>query len=115
MNPWPITTIISVMKYPFHKGKFYYSLTGEFYSFSFSDIPPPMKIDRAHFQECLIEMLEEMFGGESVSKIVQNNRITVEVDQKVAVIHIDSQVCVLPSAFESKIYLIGLSMSITAF
>ncbi|XP_005109022.1 cleavage and polyadenylation specificity factor subunit 3 [Aplysia californica] len=54
------------------------------------NIPPPMKIDRAHFQECLLEMLAEMFGSESTSKLVQRDRVTVTVDDKVAVVNIDS-------------------------
>jgi len=53
-------------------------------------IPPPMKIDRAHFQECLLEMLKEMFGEGSLNKLVQNNRVTLTVDGKEAVINIDT-------------------------
>ena len=47
----------------------------------------PTKMDRMHFKECLIEMLQEMFGEESVPKIFKGEKLYVKVDNKTA--HID--------------------------
>lgn len=46
--------------------------------------PPPAKMDRMHFKECLIEMLQEMFGEESVPKIFKGEKLYVTVDGKKA-------------------------------
>ncbi|XP_044739743.1 cleavage and polyadenylation specificity factor 73 [Chrysoperla carnea] len=43
-----------------------------------------IKLDRMHFKECLIEMLQEMFGEESVPKIFKGERLHVTVDGKKA-------------------------------
>jgi hypothetical protein len=37
-----------------------------------------------HFQECLIEMLQEMFGEDSVPKIFKGEKLYVTVDGKKA-------------------------------
>ncbi|KAF4519085.1 hypothetical protein B566_EDAN001677 [Ephemera danica] len=42
------------------------------------------KMDRMHFKECLIEMLQEMFGEESVPKIFKGEKLYVSVDGKKA-------------------------------
>lgn len=47
----------------------------------------PTKMDRMHFKECLIEMLQEMFGEDSVPKIFKGEQLFVTVDGKKA--HID--------------------------
>jgi len=47
-------------------------------------LPPPTKIDKLHFKECLIELLQDMFGEESVPKIFQGDKIYVTVDNKKA-------------------------------
>ncbi|CAH0394985.1 unnamed protein product [Bemisia tabaci] len=44
----------------------------------------PMKMDRMHFKECLIEMLQEMFGEDSVPKIFKGEKLFVTVDGKKA-------------------------------
>jgi len=41
-----------------------------------------------HFTECLMEMLAEMFGEDSVSKIVRGEKLTVTVDSKSADINV---------------------------
>jgi len=45
-------------------------------------IPPPAKVDRLHFKECLVELLQEMFGDDSVKYKLEN--VYVTVDKKVA-------------------------------
>ncbi|XP_008555334.1 cleavage and polyadenylation specificity factor 73-like [Microplitis demolitor] len=47
----------------------------------------PTKLDRIHFNECLIEMLQEMFGEDSVPKIFRGEKLYVTVNNKKA--HID--------------------------
>ncbi|KAK0074865.1 hypothetical protein PV325_007697, partial [Microctonus aethiopoides] len=50
-------------------------------------LPAPTKMDRMHFKECLIEILQEMFGEDSVPKILKGEKFDVTVDNKKA--HID--------------------------
>ena len=45
-------------------------------------LPSSNKIDKKHFKECLIELLQDMFGEESVPKIFSGDTITVSVDNK---------------------------------
>lgn len=47
-------------------------------------LPIPSKMDRMHFKECLIEMLQEMFGEDSVPKIFKGEKLYVTVDGKKA-------------------------------
>merc|ERR1712029_459436 len=42
--------------------------------------------DDTHFKECLIELLQDMFGEESVPKILTGDTIKVTVDNKDAII-----------------------------
>merc|ERR1712203_1146943 len=53
-------------------------------------LPPATKADKLHFKECLIELLQDMFGEESVPKIFSGDRITVSVDTRKAVIDLAS-------------------------
>ncbi|CAH1979755.1 unnamed protein product [Acanthoscelides obtectus] len=41
-----------------------------------------VKIDRMHFKECLIEMLQDMFGEDSVPKIFKGEKLYVSVNDK---------------------------------
>ncbi|XP_044018977.1 cleavage and polyadenylation specificity factor 73-like [Aphidius gifuensis] len=50
-------------------------------------LPAPTKMDHMHFKECLIEMLQEMFGEKSVPRIFEGEKLYVTVDDKKA--HID--------------------------
>lgn len=52
-----------------------------------TQINTPTKVDRMHFKECLIEMLQEMFGDGSVPKMFKGEHMSVTVDSKKA--HID--------------------------
>ena len=47
-------------------------------------------MDDIHFKECLIELLQDMFGEESVPKILSGDSIKVRVDNKDAVIWLDN-------------------------
>jgi len=53
-------------------------------------LPPTAKVDKQHFKECLIELLQDMFGEESVPKIFSGDNITVSVDSKKAIINLAS-------------------------
>merc|ERR1719452_441882 len=44
--------------------------------------PPATPMDDVHFKECLIELLQDMFGEESVAKVMSGDTITVSVDNK---------------------------------
>ncbi|XP_034236974.1 cleavage and polyadenylation specificity factor 73 [Thrips palmi] len=46
--------------------------------------PAATKLDRMHFKECLIEMLQDMFGEDSVPKIFKGEKLYVSVDGKKA-------------------------------
>ncbi|XP_050506835.1 cleavage and polyadenylation specificity factor 73 [Diabrotica virgifera virgifera] len=47
-----------------------------------------IKVDRMHFKECLIEMLQDMFGEDSVPKIFKGEKLYVTVNDKRADINL---------------------------
>ncbi|KAH8024820.1 hypothetical protein MRX96_005528 [Rhipicephalus microplus] len=49
-----------------------------------------VKVDRMHFTECLMETLAEMFGEDSVGKVVKGERMMVTVNDKCAHINLRS-------------------------
>jgi len=51
-------------------------------------------------QECLIEILQEMFGEESVPKIFKGEKLFVAVDGKKANINLKNLVCLFLMLFE---------------
>jgi len=53
-------------------------------------LPPSNKLDKKHFKECLIELLQDMFGEDSVPKIFSGDSITVSVDNKAAIVSLTS-------------------------
>ncbi|XP_072942484.1 cleavage and polyadenylation specificity factor 73 [Epargyreus clarus] len=53
-------------------------------------LPLAPKLDRMHFKECVIEMLQEMFGEESVPKMFKGEKLHVTVDGKRADIDLTS-------------------------
>jgi len=64
-------------------------------------IPPGGgKVDQAHFAECLIELLQDMFGEEAVPKVYQGDTVAVKVDSKEAEISLSS-LCVTCSPEDS--------------
>ena len=48
--------------------------------------PSVAVMDDVHFKECLIELLQDMFGEESVPKVLARDTITVTVDNKDALV-----------------------------
>lgn len=53
-------------------------------------LPATGKMDDIHFKECLIELLQDMFGEESVPKIFAGDTIKVTVDNKDAIIWLNN-------------------------
>lgn len=53
-------------------------------------LPPNPKVDKLHFKECLIELLQDMFGEESVPRIFQGEKLYVSVDNKKANVDLGS-------------------------
>lgn len=51
-----------------------------------------VKVDRMHFKECLIEMLQDMFGEDSVPKIFKGEKLYVTVNDKKADIDLSNLV-----------------------
>lgn len=51
------------------------------------------KTDRKHFEECLIDTLQDMFGANSVPKIIDGDNLPVTIDDKHANINLGSLVC----------------------
>nr|XP_023026002.1 cleavage and polyadenylation specificity factor 73-like [Leptinotarsa decemlineata] len=51
-----------------------------------------VKVDRMHFKECLIEMLQDMFGEDSVPKIFKGEKLYVTVNDKRADIDLSNLV-----------------------
>lgn len=49
-------------------------------------------VDKLYVQECLLEMLTDMFGSEGISKMIRNNMVTVIVDEKIVIVNVDSLV-----------------------
>lgn len=50
------------------------------------------KSDQAHFKECLVETLQDMFGETSVPKIIKGDDLKVTVDSKEAEINLKTLV-----------------------
>lgn len=46
-------------------------------------------VDKSYLQECLLEMLTDMFGSEGISKMIRNNMVTVIVDEKIVTVNVD--------------------------
>ena len=58
----------------------------------FAALPAPITIDKAHFRECLLEALSEMFGPECISPLIQGDKMSVTVDDKTALINLNTLV-----------------------
>lgn len=50
------------------------------------------KTDQAHFKECLVETLQDMFGQSSVPKVIKGESLKVTIDSKEADINLDTLV-----------------------
>ncbi|CAH1787406.1 unnamed protein product, partial [Owenia fusiformis] len=53
-------------------------------------LPSPVTVDKIHFRECLMEMLGEMFGKECINKLIKGDKMTLNIDNKTAVIYLNS-------------------------
>jgi len=42
----------------------------------------PVKVDKSHFNECLMELLAEMFGSSCVDRLIRGERLKLVVDRK---------------------------------
>ncbi|CAG9127619.1 unnamed protein product [Plutella xylostella] len=49
-------------------------------------LPLAPKLDRMHFKECVLEMLQEMFGEEAVPKMLKGDKLPVTVNGATAVV-----------------------------
>ena len=49
-------------------------------------------MDKSHIQECLLEMLTDMFGKECIGKMIKGNNISVTVDENMALVNVDTLV-----------------------
>ena len=51
-----------------------------------AEAPPktvaPVKVDKSHFNECLMELLGEMFGSVCVDRLIRGERLKLVVDRK---------------------------------
>ena len=61
-----------------------------------------MKVDKMHFKECLIEMLQDMFGEDSVPRTFSGDEFEVKVDTRTAKIDLSTMkvTCQEDSMFE---------------
>ena len=55
-------------------------------------VPSAVKVDKSHIQECLLEMLTDMFGQECIGKMIRGNNISVTVDDNIALVNVDNLV-----------------------
>ena len=58
-------------------------------------VPQAIKVDKSHIQECIIEMLTDMFGKEGIGKMIRGNNISVTVDDKMALVNVETLVSYL--------------------
>ncbi|KAH3884824.1 hypothetical protein DPMN_008809, partial [Dreissena polymorpha] len=53
-------------------------------------VPQAVKVDKSHIQECLLEMLADMFGKECIGKMIRGNNISITIDEKVALVNVEN-------------------------
>lgn len=63
-------------------------------TFFIAALPAPVKVDKAHFRECLLETLSDMFGPECISPLIRGDKMSVNVDDKTAIIDLNSLVSI---------------------
>jgi len=49
-----------------------------------------LKVDKAHFQECVLDMLNEMYGEDSVGKLVKADKIQLDVNGVEATVNLNT-------------------------
>lgn len=47
-----------------------------------------LKMDKTHFQECVLDMLSEMFGEDCVGKIVKADKLQINVNNIEATVNL---------------------------
>ena len=57
-------------------------------------LPVPIKVDKAHYRECLLETLGMMFGDDAVSPLIKGEKMSVTVDDNVAWIDLNTRVSI---------------------
>ena len=70
----------------------------------FAALPAPITIDKAHFRECLLEALSEMFGPECISPLIRGDKMSVTVDDKTALIDLNTLVGTLFNYFLNYLF-----------
>ncbi|ESO95466.1 hypothetical protein LOTGIDRAFT_188747 [Lottia gigantea] len=53
-------------------------------------VPRAIRVDKHHFQECMLDMLQDMFGPEATSKLIRGDKMTVTVDENTATVDLDT-------------------------
>lgn len=53
-------------------------------------VPPALVVDKGHVQECMLEMLADMFGTDGINKLIKGDKMTLYVDEKLAIINLDT-------------------------
>lgn len=53
-------------------------------------VQAPVKIDKSHFSECLIELLSDMFGSNCVNPLIRQDKLIMTVDDIAAAIDLQS-------------------------
>lgn len=84
-------------------------LTAVLQAESVDDVPKTVsttssKLDRMHFKECIIEMLQDMFGEDSVPKIFKGEKLHVTVDGKKADIDLELLVLLTECCLFYEVY-----------
>lgn len=76
-------------------------------------------MDKSHIQECLLEMLADMFGKECIGKMIRGNNISITIDEKVALVNVENLVCTQHALNTAPLFVnmkcCGLSKSVWAF
>ncbi|XP_055958003.1 cleavage and polyadenylation specificity factor subunit 3 isoform X1 [Patella vulgata] len=53
-------------------------------------VPRAIRVDKHHFQECMLDMIQEMFGPDATSKLIRGDKMTVTVDDNTAIVDLDT-------------------------
>lgn len=51
-----------------------------------------LKVDKTHYQECVLDMLSEMFGEDCIGKLVKSDRVQITVNGMEASLNISNGV-----------------------
>ena len=62
------------------------------YTLRIAAVPQAIKVDKNRIQECMIEMLSDMFGKDCIGKMIRGNNISVTVEDKIALVNVETLV-----------------------